>query len=337
MSDTPDSKQPLSLWMSFLKRPPDPGLYVRFGFWLRSAESHRANFLSACKSEGALADPLRSVQTTVERLSYVPELESSADEDSSDPPPRSRVLMMVAALTSTLSLVLGMALGGTFNSGSQNAFATGIGGFERVMLEDGTVVEMNTSSSIIVNFSAERREVTLAQGEASFTIAQDPTRPFIVTAGHTATQALGTEFGLRLHSAEIVSLYVTDGRVTVRGEVTGEPRVVAAGEVAMITGANVAVSPISREAMAIRQAWRKGIVLFDAEPLRVVVSEINRYNRRQLVIVDPKIADKKFGGSYKPAGSLDMFLTGLQKALDIRADVAAGRDDVIELRSATRP
>lgn len=39
--DAPDSNQSMSLWMSFLKRSPDPPLYWRLGFWLRRAYVRR--------------------------------------------------------------------------------------------------------------------------------------------------------------------------------------------------------------------------------------------------------------------------------------------------------
>ena len=50
-------------------------------------------------------------------------------------------------------------------------------------LSDGSVVELNATAEIAVDFSAARRDVRLVRGEAHFSVAKDASRPFVVSAG----------------------------------------------------------------------------------------------------------------------------------------------------------
>jgi transmembrane sensor len=50
-------------------------------------------------------------------------------------------------------------------------------------------------------------------------------------------------------------------------------------------------------------AWLKGRLVFHGVPISVAVDEINRYNRRKLVIADPNISDALLGGVISPFDS----------------------------------
>ena len=93
-------------------------------------------------------------------------------------------------------------------------YATSAGGYERVVLADGSVVELNANSEVRVDLWPSERRVALVQGEAHFTVAHDTSRPFIVSAHGVAVRAVGTAFNVRLGSAS-VEVLVTEGKVSV--------------------------------------------------------------------------------------------------------------------------
>ena len=93
-------------------------------------------------------------------------------------------------------------------------YACASGGYQRVLLRDGSVLELNENSSVRVTFTAEVRRVTLQTGEAHFRVAKDSRRPFVVAAGDVAVRAVGTAFLVRVDPAS-VNLLVTEGRVAV--------------------------------------------------------------------------------------------------------------------------
>ena len=91
-------------------------------------------------------------------------------------------------------------------------FRTTRGGFQRIVLEDQSAIELNTDSEVRVSLSRKMRSVELVRGEASFEVAHDTSRPFIVSAGNTAVRAIGTKFDVRwLDNA--VEVIVDEGKV----------------------------------------------------------------------------------------------------------------------------
>src|SRR5690606_28423958 len=62
---------------------------------------------------------------------------------------------------------------------------------------DGSTVLLDTNSVITVEYRRKQRDVTLRQGQAQFSVASQPSRPFIVHAGRGSVRAVGTEFQVR--------------------------------------------------------------------------------------------------------------------------------------------
>jgi len=83
---------------------------------------------------------------------------------------------------------------------------------ERQALPDGSIVELKDGSRMAVVFSDSERRVRLTGGEAHFTVASNPARPFIVESGDIEVRAVGTAFNVRLES-NAVEVVVTHGTV----------------------------------------------------------------------------------------------------------------------------
>ena len=76
-------------------------------------------------------------------------------------------------------------------------YATAVGETREVKLADGSIITLNTGTRVGVTYSPGAREVWLEYGEATFTVAPQPERPFNVSAGRRQFQAVGTRFNLR--------------------------------------------------------------------------------------------------------------------------------------------
>jgi len=183
-------------------------------------------------------------------------------------------------------------------------------------LPDGTVVTLNTDSVVAAAFSPEERRVRLVRGEASFAVAKNPARPFVVEACGVDVRAVGTSFNVRL-AARSVEVLVLEGRVQVSDAATGasllagasgheapvltpgQQIVVALPEPQSVPPAAV-VSMISAGEVQRRNAWQQGRLEFENAPLSAIVAEFNRYNRHKLVVADEELAASRFGGAFKP-------------------------------------
>jgi transmembrane sensor len=223
--------------------------------------------------------------------------------------------------------------------GGAHTFSTGIGGFQRIILDDQSTVELNTNTEVRIAFTSRLRRVELIRGEASFEVTHDTSRPFIVSAGPTAVRAVGTKFDVnRLEGA--VEVTVDEGKVAIGSpsvletKLDAVPTVIprlSAGQSAMASGGGVELENLRQGDLARKLAWRNQMLVFDGDSLAEVIAQFNRYNKRQLVITDPTLAALRIGGYFRPT-NLDAFISVLQSDFGIRVDVD---DNRLELTPST--
>jgi len=87
---------------------------------------------------------------------------------------------------------------------------------DSLLLQDGSKVYLsaNTTVSYPEVFSKKNREITLANGNAFFEVAKDPSRPFIISSGDIKTKVLGTSFNIQLKNDSCLVSVLT-GKVNV--------------------------------------------------------------------------------------------------------------------------
>ena len=226
-------------------------------------------------------------------------------------------------------------------------YTTAIGQQMTVDLEDGSSVLLNTNSLLVVDYSAERRRLTLVQGEAHFDVFHNPEIPFEVYAGNGLVRALGTAFSVRLQRRN-VGVVVTEGTVEIDSaeqveppekpavsSVEGEPPPgsssgtteskllaaglqVKAGNQLVYDRDSIATIEIAEvESMDEQLSWHQGNLVFDGETLKQVVEEISRYTSLKIVIPEKKTRDIKIGGVFK-IGDTDSFFEAIEKGFDIQ-------------------
>jgi transmembrane sensor len=83
-----------------------------------------------------------------------------------------------------------------------------------VTLPDGSVLQLNTDSVVETAYSPTERRVRLKKGEAFFSVAKNPQRPFWVDVGAVSVRAVGTAFNVRFRP-EAVEVLVKEGKVSV--------------------------------------------------------------------------------------------------------------------------
>lgn len=231
--------------------------------------------------------------------------------------------------------------------------ATAVGKFKRVTLPDGSLLTLNTDSAVEVAFAPDARRVRLLRGEAYFKVAHAPERPFWVDAAQVRVKAVGTAFNVRYHPQK-VEVTVTEGRVALddaagaalalagrpgaTGAAPAAPETITAGARATValtaTGApadlpvSVAAVPVPTADSAL--AWQSGRLEFSETPLAEVVAEFNRYNRHRIVIEDPALATRTFGGAFACNGYAS-FIEVLERSFEVAAE-RRGDTTILRLR-----
>jgi transmembrane sensor len=169
--------------------------------------------------------------------------------------------------------------------------ATGLGEQRSVVLDDGSIVTLNTLSEATVRFDSSMRQVTLVAGEAMFDVVSDPERLFVVETGTMSLNVLGTKFSV-YRKNDSTRVAVVEGSVRAISRHTSDsPIVVRAGEGAVATAQGISLAdPRFDVGKAI--AWTERRLIFDGAPLTEVVREFNRYNRKPLIVEDKALANR---------------------------------------------
>jgi transmembrane sensor len=303
---------------------------AEFIAWCDRDPRHRAAYLRL-EAAWRRADRLKSLRALDKPIDV--DLLSSASRERKSPRLARWAIAAAAAL-----FAVGSGLVAWVYEQQGRIYATGIGGFERVVLEDGSAVELNTDTEIRVRFDHHLRRVSLVRGQAHFKVAHEAHRPFDVRAGGTTVRAVGTAFVVRLRDRQQVEVLVSEGRVAIVSRdfppssiaMPPSPPTLAAGEVAVV-GPSIPVlttRKVEPADVARRLAWLEGRLMFEGQTLSEAVAEFNRYNARYLMIQDPTISDLRVGGSFK-ATDPESFVAALEKSFGVR--VVASEPEMIAL------
>lgn len=158
--------------------------------------------------------------------------------------------------------------------------STGTGERRMLTLEDGSQVWLNSASALSINYSAQRREITLIKGEALFEVGKDPARPFVVQASDGQVQAVGTRFDVDVRGRG-VNVGVAEGIV----QVSSGGQTVRLEHAQQLSYANGrAPSAISAYDAGSGAAWQRGKLIFNRAALEDVFNTAGRYLPGALVV-----------------------------------------------------
>lgn len=204
----------------------------------------------------------------------------------------------------------------------EQAFATRRGQQLEAPLPDGSRLRLDTATRLEVRLFRDRREVTLVDGQAVFSVQADAKRPFDVLAGPLRVRVVGTRFAVRhtpgMPGADGTRVSVEEGKVRVTHRTTD-----ATSEVFLTAGRQVesdaqgvfsAVSAVAREGIA---PWRDHRLSFVDTPLARALAELERYGSTGLVVNDPAVAALRLSGTFDPRDARTLRLA-LASALPVR-------------------
>ncbi|TDY36560.1 FecR family protein [Janthinobacterium sp. 75] len=192
--------------------------------------------------------------------------------------------------------------------------ATGINERRELTLPDGSRLHLNGGSAVNIRFSGTQRLLQLVRGEVFIATARDtglPYRPFIVDTAQGQAQALGTRYSVRQADGNTL-VAVEEGAVRLTPRHGDAKLVIQAGQGGGMTAQQIlpthAVSPDI-------WAWRQGLLLADAMPLRDFLNELSRY-RHGLLGCDDDVAALRISGVF-PLADLDAVLLSLPESLPV--------------------
>lgn len=175
-------------------------------------------------------------------------------------------------------------------------YCTQWGEKREIVLADHSLVTLNTHTAVSVDYSSERRKVSLTEGEAYFQVARDRSRPFIVETAYGVVQVTGTVFNVYAQEKRM-TVTVSEGRVRVSsGSAQGHAVELTAGQ--QVVGDGNGIGRIIETDARQLSIWREDLLVFTMRPLAEVVDELNRYFPGRILIADPRIRQRIVSGAF---------------------------------------
>ncbi|WP_297511008.1 FecR domain-containing protein [uncultured Caulobacter sp.] len=221
---------------------------------------------------------------------------------------------LVAGLGAAFALAL-VVVGGVagYRLYGPATYETRVGEQRLVRLSDDSTVMLDTDSKVLVRYDRGHRNLELLEGRAMFEVAHDAARPFVVRAGNTSVTALGTRFDVRRADggAEVT---LVRGSVEVREAKGAAPVVWRLSPGQGLSTAAPTPRPVSVD-LPTETSWTTGRLVFNRVPLKAAVAEVNRYDRRKIVLDVGPLDAALISGTFD-VGDTDTFVSSVAEMND---------------------
>lgn len=172
---------------------------------------------------------------------------------------------------------------------------TATGEQQRLELEDGTVLVLNTDSAVRVTYGQTERRIRLRHGEILVTTAPDlpgRNRPLLVESAQGLLRPLGTRFSVRqLEDRTRLAVFVGAVEITTK---SGGRQVVPSGARSdFATDAIIPPAPLGPA----EDAWEAGLLTANDLPLADFLAELGRY-RSGVLRCHPAVAAMRVSGTF---------------------------------------
>ncbi len=203
-------------------------------------------------------------------------------------------------------------------------YTTAAGEQKDITLADGSVVSLNTQSTLTVSFTDEQRNLALESGEAYFQVAPNKQRPFVVEVGRGTVTAVGTAFNIYRQQRQ-TDVVVTEGIVQMRehhspsNPMPQSERLIANQQASFDQRGLSGISTAHPEQSL---AWREQTLVFEQLPLPQALAELNRYLATPVDSTHPSLQQLKVSGTFSLTAPEDTL-----RALKLSFDLASLPDD----------
>lgn len=199
------------------------------------------------------------------------------------------------------------------------------GSKSRIVLPDGSVVMLNSGSSLKYSnsdFNSERRSVYLT-GEGFFSVTKNSLKPFYVTTSGIKVKVLGTTFNIKaypdenIEEATLVSgeveIYASSDKTEKEKPIVLKPNqralfLKSENNFLAIDSAivNPAVIPVKLKTVNLQSSskteqsisWKENTLVFDNESFNSLVIKIERWYNVKIQIDYPELKSARFSGKF---------------------------------------
>ncbi|SIO04228.1 FecR family protein [Chitinophaga niabensis] len=198
-----------------------------------------------------------------------------------------------------------------------NTVHTPVGGQYRIVLPDKSKVWLNATSSLRypTAFHDSVREVELS-GEAYFEVAKNKSMPFIVKAGETKVEVVGTHFNIMAYPDEQTTrTTLLEGAVIVSKGM--EKQKMKPGQEA-VTGKGIRLVEADLQAAV---AWKQGLSHFEDAGIGMVMRQLARWYDIEVEYEKGIVPDIHFSGIISKNSSVEQVIAMLNTSGNLHMEV----------------
>lgn len=194
-------------------------------------------------------------------------------------------------------------------------FDTAIGERRALVLDDGSKLLLDSGSHVDIRWRLRSREVDLRAGQVLFDVSSAVYRPFVVTAGSTSIEVLGTVFNVRRLDNDSVRVTLAHGRIEV-DQTTAQKRAVILMPGQQVDSIRGHLMPVVKADVAKAMAWKDNRIVFEQTPLDEALAVLRHYRQAPIGLSDPSLAALTVTGVFD-AHNVDLLLDLLPSILPV--------------------
>jgi transmembrane sensor len=172
---------------------------------------------------------------------------------------------------------------------------TAVGERQRLQLEDGSRVLLNTHSALSSDMTGKGPVAHLLQGEAFFEVPASLNPPLEVQAGTVSMRSSDSAFAVRYLNG-VAQIFVERGALNVRTPQNNAQVVLAGDSISVDAKGASHRQALDRNADL---AWVQGRLVFDNCPLSDVLAELRRYYPGWIVNTNDRLQHVAVTGNYR--------------------------------------
>ena len=289
---------PWSLIVLALQGELSPEETVLFGEWLAASSANREKYarLQEIWKEGMTgymnyrsADEQQAWQALHEKL-------PAGGKSKIIPAHRGSAFPQFAIAASLILVTLGMAYWYISKSDKEIQYTTSSGEQRTIALPDGSTLVLQPDTRLRVSGSYDKKTRTIAMisGTASFVVAHEQQRPFIVEMDDANIKDIGTSFTIT-RAPDSISVMVSEGKIAFSEKATGETRELAAGTGIVLYTKDQRRGQLKTLAAdnAAARTDSAGSLRFDNATLSTVITALEQKFSRKILLQDTALAQKR--------------------------------------------
>lgn len=217
--------------------------------------------------------------------------------------------LLVFGLGMLMQYILPQKLQDQFSYLAETRIEVPLGQMSNVVLPDGTVVRLNSGTTLIYSgeFNKGKRIVSI-EGEAFFDVTKDKAHPFLIKTNTLDFKVYGTSFNIQAYPDDNeINTTLVEGSLGIINK-NGEELVrLIPGENAIYKGDNRKLL-VGKVNLDMYTSWKDGLVTFRNEKLKDIARKIERWYNVEIIIKDASLGEEIYMGTILKNKPVDQIL-----------------------------